>query len=152
MQHEGMVHALQEIRRLLKLDGVLVNILPAPEGEFIELHHAGRVLFSQPKRASLSENVLAAEAAVQQVLNRGLFVMDRQDEFEFRTYGSSVPEVRAYWDAQSAFNEVPKEKERLAREESIYAQVERLLDELGSGAQIVFRERVRMARLSPLQG
>ena len=37
MDYEGMVHALEEIRRLLNLDGVLVKILPAPEGYFLEV-------------------------------------------------------------------------------------------------------------------
>ena len=151
MQPAGMVHALEQIRRLLAPAGVMVNILPAPEGDFIEVHHHGEVLFSEPKRPSLSENVLAAEAAVKQVLARGLFVIDRQDEFEFRTIGTSVPEIRAYWEEQSAFHAEPKEKERLEREGYLYAQVERLLGELAAGAQIVFRERVRITRLSPLK-
>jgi hypothetical protein len=151
MEHEGMVHALEQIRRLLKLDGVMVNILPAPEGDFIEVHHDGRVLFSEPKRAALSENVLRAEAAIEQVLDRGLFVIDQQDEFEFRTVSSSVSEIRAYWEEQSAFHEEPKEKEVLAREGYLYAQVDEILDDLGVGAEIVFRERVRIARLSPLK-
>jgi len=102
MAHEGMVHALEEIRHLLKLDGVLVNILPHPEGYFIEVHHNGRVLFSERKRETLSEAVLRAEAAIKQVLARGLFVIDQKGEFEFRTYGSSVSELRAYWEEQNA--------------------------------------------------
>jgi hypothetical protein len=150
MEPEGMVHALQQTRRLLKLDGVLVNILPHAEGDFIEVHHAGRILFSGRKREALSESVLQAEAAIQQVLDRGLFGFDREDEFEFRTYGSSVAEVRAYWEEQSA-HQAPKAKEQLAREETLYAQVAQILAERGAGAQIVFRERVRIARLSPLK-
>jgi hypothetical protein len=151
MAQEGMVHALEETRRLLKLDGVMVNILPVAEGFFIEVHHAGKVLFSERKRETPSENVLRAEAAIQQVLYRGLFVMDREDAFEFRTYGSSVPEFRAYWEEQGAYEEAPKAEELLAREATLYAQVEEILDKLGEGAQVVFRERVRIARLSPLK-
>ena len=146
MAHEGMVHALEETRRLLKIDGVMVNILPVPEGYIIEVHHDGKILFSERKRETCSEDVLQAEAAIKQVLDRGLFVIDQEDEFEFRTYGSSVSEVRAYWEEQSAYEE---EKDMLAREEYLYAQVEQLLDELGGGAEVVIHERVRIARLSP---
>ena len=146
-----MVHALEEIRRLLKLDGVLVNILPVPEGYFIEVHHDGRTLFAERKRETLSEDVLRAEAAINQVLDRGLFVIDQKDEFDFRTCGSSVSEVRAYWEEQNAYEEEPKAKDILAREENLYAQVEEILDELGEGAEVVFRERVRIARLSPVK-
>ena len=146
-----MVHALEETRRLLKLDGVLVNILPHPEGYFIEVHQDGRVLFSERKRETLSEAVLRAEAAIKRVLDRGLFVIDQKDEFGFATYGSSVSEIRAYWEEQNAYEDEPKAKDILAREEYLYAQVEEILDELGEGAEVVFRERVRIARLGPVK-
>jgi hypothetical protein len=150
MEHEGMVHALEETRRLLKRDGVLVNILPDAEGEFIEVHQEGRVLFSEHKREAPSENVLKAEAAIQEVLERGLLVMEQEEAFEFRTYGSSVAEMRAYWKEQNAHGE-PRAKEVHEREESLYAQVEEILDEGGEGAEIVFREWVRIARLRPVK-
>jgi hypothetical protein len=151
MAHEGMVHALEETRRLLKLNGVMVNILPVAEGYFIEVHHGGKVLFSERKRETPSENVLYAEAAIQQVLDRGLFVVDQKDAFEFRTYGSSVSEIYAYWEEQSAYEEEPKAEELLAREAYLYAQVEQILGELGEGAEVVFRERVCIARLSAVK-
>ena len=146
-----MVHALEETRRLLKLNGVMVNILPVPEGYFIEVHHDARILFAERKRETSCEDVLRAEGAIKQVLDRGLFVIDQKDEFEFRTYGSSVSEVRAYWEEQNAYEEEPKAKDILAREEYLYAQVEEILDELGEGAEVVIRERVRIARLNPVK-
>jgi hypothetical protein len=151
MAQEGMVHALEETRRLLKLEGAMVNILPVAEGPFIEAHHDGRILFSECKREIPSENVLRAEAAIQQVLDRGLFVTDQEDAFEFRTYGSSVSEFRAYWEEQSAYEEEPQAEELLAREAYLYAQIEQILDELREGAQVVFRERARIARLNPVK-
>ena len=146
-----MVHALEETRRLLKPDGVMVNILPVPEGYFIEVHHDGRLLFAERKRETLSEDILRAEAAIKLVLDRGLFVIDQKDEFDFLIYGSSVSEVRAYWEEQNAYEEEPKAKDILAREEYLYAQVEEIRDELGEGAEVVIRERVRIARLSPVK-
>jgi hypothetical protein len=151
MDHEGMVHALEETRRLLKLEGVLVNILPFPEGYFIEVHHDGRILFAERKRETCSEDVLRAETAIKQALDHGLFVIDQKDEFDFLIYGSSVSEVRAYWEEQNAYEEEPKAKDILAREEYLYAQVEEILDELGEEAEVVIRERVRIARLSPVK-
>ena len=151
MEHEGMVHALEETRRLLKPSGVMINILPIPEGYFVEVHHDGRILFSERKRETLSEDVLRAEAAITQVLDRGLFVLEQKDEFDFRTYGSSVAEVRAYWEEQNAYEEEPKEEDILAREEYLYAQVEQILDELGEGAEVAIRDRARIARLRPVK-
>jgi hypothetical protein len=62
-----------------------------------------------------------------------------------------VSEIYAYWEEQSAYEEEPKAEELLAREATLYAQVEQILDELGEGAQVVFRERVRIARLSAVK-
>ena len=146
-----MVHALEETQRLLKLDGDLVNILPVPEGYIIEVHHDGRILFAERKRENLSEDVLRAEAAIKEVLDRRLFVIDQKGEFDFRTYGSSVSEMRAYWEEQNAYEEEPKAKDVLAREEYLYAQAEQILDELGEGAEVVIYERVRIARLNPVK-
>ncbi|MGW8143546.1 MAG: hypothetical protein ACWGN2_04080 [Anaerolineales bacterium] len=152
MEHEGMVHALEEIRRLLNLDGVLINILPGPEDYFIEVHHDGRILFVERKRETFSEDVLQAKAAIQQVLDWRLFVIDQKDEFDFLTYGSTVAEIRAYWEEQNAYDKEPKAKDILAREEYLYAQAEKILDELGKGAEVVIRERVHIARLRPVKG
>ena len=146
-----MVHALEESQRLLKRDGVLVNILPVPEGYIIEVHHEGRILFAEHKRETLSEDVLRAEAAIKEVIDRGLFVIDQKVEFDFRTYGSSVSEIRAYWEEQNAYEEESKAKDVLAREEYLYAQAEQILDELGEGAEIAIYERVRIARLNPVK-
>jgi hypothetical protein len=151
MEHEGMVHALEETWRLLKLDGILVNILPVPEGYFIEVHHDGRILFSERKRETCSEDVLRAEAAIKEAVDRGLFVIDQKGEFEFLTYGSSVSELRAYWEEQNAYEVEAKAKDALAREEYLYAQAEEILDELGEGAEVVFREKVRIERLRLLK-
>jgi len=146
-----MVHALEEIRRLLKLDGILVNILPLPEGYVIEVHHDRRILFAKRKRETLSEDVLCAEAAIKRVLDRGLFLFDQEDEFDFLTYGSSVSEVLAYWEEQNSYEKELKTEDTLAREEYLYARVEEILDGLGEGAEVVFRERVRIARLRPVK-
>ena len=146
-----MVHALEEIWRLLKRDGVLVNILPAPEGYFIEVHHDGRILFDERKRETLIEDVLRAEAAIKEFLDRRLFVIDQKDEFDFRTYGSSVSGIRAYWEEQNAYEDEPKAEDVLAREEYLYAQAEEILDELGEGAEVGIYEKVRIVRFSPVK-
>ena len=150
MAPEGMVHALEETRRLLKPRGVLVNIIPAPEGYLIEVHHEGKIRFAERKRESLSDDVLLAEAAVEQVLDRGLFVIDQGEVFDFRIHGATVSELRAYMDEQNAFDDESKAEEVLAREERLFAQAEALMEELGEGAQVVVHEKVRIARLVPV--
>jgi hypothetical protein len=62
-----------------------------------------------------------------------------------------VPEIRAYWEEQNAYDKEPKAKDIFAREEYLYAQAEKILDELGKGAEVVIRERVHIAQLRPVQ-
>ena len=60
MVHSGMVHALEEIHRLLKPDGMLINIHPVPEGYFIKVIQGDRTLFAERKRETCSEDVIHA--------------------------------------------------------------------------------------------
>lgn len=144
-----MVHALEETWRLLRLDGALVNIIPSPEAHILEVHHDGNVHFAERARETLHDGVLYAEAAVEKVLDRGLFVIDQGDVFDFMTYGASVSEVRMYLDEQTSFLEEVKAEELLTREELLYAQVEGIMHELGEDAEFAIHESVRIARLCP---
>jgi len=53
MKYEGMVHALEEIQRLLRPDGSLIDIHPVLEAPLIEAYQGDRVLLAEP--SSLSE-------------------------------------------------------------------------------------------------
>ena len=44
-----MVHALEEIQRLLRPGGSLIDIHPFPEVPLIEVYQGGRVLFAEPQ-------------------------------------------------------------------------------------------------------
>ncbi len=149
MNHEGMVHALEQIRRLLRPDGILVDIHPVPEGPTIEAYQGDRLLFSERKRETCSERGLHAENALAQVVRRGLFIVERRMEFDFQTYASSVHELRAYWGERNAYDDYPKDEAMVAREEVLYAQVEEILQASGAGAEVAIHERARIARLRP---
>lgn len=151
MNHEGMVHALEETRRLLKLDGKLVNILPIQGGDFIEVHHGGATLFAEREGETGSEDVLRAELAVKRALDRKLFVIERTDEFDFLTSGSSVSELLTYWEEQNAYEDGHKVEEVVARDQELWAQVEKIIQELGEGAEVAIHERVRIAWLRPVK-
>ena len=144
-----MVHAFEEIRRLLRRDGILINILPFPEGEIIKVFQGDRLLFAEPKRDSDSEDVLAADEAVEQVVERGLYLIERSEEFDYLTYGSSVEELRAYWARYEAYNENFKEKEALLEE--LYTRAEDIMRAAGPGTEVATYERTRITRLKPVR-
>jgi SAM-dependent methyltransferase len=151
MAHEGMVHALEEIHRLLKPDGMLIDIHPIPEGYLIKALTGDRIFFAEPKRHTCSEDVLHAEAALAESVDRHLFTVDRSAEFDFLTYASSVRELRDYWEELNAFEDDPVDEASIAREEDLYAQVEEIIQNSRPGVEVAIHERVRVARLRPVK-
>jgi SAM-dependent methyltransferase len=151
MDHEGMVHALEEIHRLLKSDGILIDIHPIPEGYFIKALQGNKILFAERKRETCSEDVFHAENALAESVERNLFSVDRRAEFDFLTYASSVRELRDYWEELNAFDDTPKDEAIIAREEDLYAQVEEIMQASGAGVEVAIHERVRIARLRPVK-
>ena len=146
-----MVHALEEIHRLIKPDGYLIDIHPFAEGSFIEVLREGEVLFAEPRRLTDDEDVLQAEDALAQVLERRLFVTEDSGEFDFFTHASSVPELRDYREKANAYDESPKEEALVAREEELYAQAERILQASAEEAHVASHSRCRIARLRPVR-
>ena len=151
MDQEGMVHALEEIHRLLKPGGVLIDIHPIPEGYTIKALERGRILFAKRKRETCSESVLCAEEALAESVERNLFAVDRRAEFDFLTYAPSVRELRAYWDELNAYEDDAKDEATEARVEKLYSQVEQIMQKTGAGAEVAIHERARIARLRPVR-
>ena len=145
-----MVHALEEIHRLLKPGGILIDIHPVPEGYFIKALQGNRILFAERKRETCSEDVLHAEDALAETVERDLFAVDRRAEFDFLTYASSVRELRDYWEELNAFEDDPMDEAIIAREEDLYAQVEEIMQASGAAAEVAIHERARIARLRPV--
>lgn len=149
-----MVHALQEIQRLLTSGGVLIDIHPVPQAWLAEVHQAGRVLFAMPWRDHdyYDEDVRQAENALAQVIERRLFVAEGRGEFDFLTYGSSVAELRDFMVQESAHRDGPQDEADEAAKAELYARVEQILRAAGGGAVVARRERTLIARLRPLRG
>ena len=146
-----MVHALEEIHRLLRPDGTLVDIHPFPEPSLVKVIQGDRILFAEPKRESDHEGVQHADRAVAEVLERKLFVAERDHEFEFFSYGSSAFELREFWDRYNAYEETPKEEARLAYEDQVFARAEEILKRSDGDAEAAIHERARIARFKPIK-
>jgi SAM-dependent methyltransferase len=151
MAHKGMVHALEEIYRLLKPGGDLIDIHPVPEGYLIKAFQGERILFAERKRETCSEDVLQAENAIAEIVNRDLFTIEKTAEFDFLIYASSVPELRDHLAELDAFEDAPLDESTVAREEFLYAKVEEIMQASGAGAEVAIHERVRIARLKPVK-
>ncbi len=146
-----MVHALEEIHRLLRPDGRLVDIRPYAEPSSVEVISGDQTLFAEPKREHDHEGVLASDRAMEEILERKTFSVERAREFKFFSYGSSAAEIREFWDRYNDYNPEPKENDQLAFEDKVYARAEQVRKESSEDAEIAVHERVRIARLDPMR-
>ena len=145
-----MVHALEEIHRVLRPDGTLIDIHPFAEPPLVKVIQNNRILFAEPKREGDHEGIQSADRAVAEVLERKLFVAERHHEFDFFSYGPSVSELRDFWDRYNVFNESPKEEALLEYEDEVFARAEQTLRGSGEEAEAAIHDRARIVRLKPV--
>jgi hypothetical protein len=152
MKHEGMVHALEEIKRLLRRDACLIDIHPVREAPLIEVRTADEIRFAEPSASyDYDDDMRHAEDALAWAIERGLFVLDRSHQFEFVTIAASVVELRDFFAVSNAYEEGPLDEATDARVEALYARVEAVMRTSGENARVVHRERARMTRLDPVR-
>ena len=144
-----MVHALEEIHRLLLPDGVLIDIHPARQTPLVEVHVDGRIVVTETYPRSHDDDLVRAEEALAEIVRRGAFAEKAVRAFEFMTYGSSVAELRAFFEEVGAYDTSPIDDQVAARRNAMYARVEEVRRRTGKQAEIGFRESTRMSRLVP---
>jgi predicted SAM-dependent methyltransferase len=151
MEHQGMVHALEEIHRLLKPDGLLIDIHPAPELTLIRVYDHGTVLLEEPLVDTADEEIIQAERALAEVADRGLFVVGMSHEFDCQTYASSVGELQDYLELMNAFDNSPVDEAAVLREQELAARVDKMLRKSGAGAEVAYYEKGKITRMRPVK-
>jgi SAM-dependent methyltransferase len=154
MPHEGMVHALEEIHRLLKPSGTLIEIHPAVvPPPFVEVRSNGQLFFSeQDPLFDYEQDLRQAETAVESVLHRGLFALEDRRRFELRTHAASVKEMRDHWALVGAYDPEEPEETLVRRRDEMYARAAAVLDEVPDEPELVYVEPALMSRLVPPAG
>ncbi len=146
-----MVHALEEIRRLLKPDGCLIDIYSIHEARLIKVYHGNDILFVEPDPSYCGKDSRQWEDALAQVVQRGLFAIERDSEFDLAVYGSSVAELQEFYDELEAYDDSPVDEAVEARAKELYNRVENIMQAVGDGAQVAYHERARITRLRPVR-
>lgn len=152
MQHEGMVHALEKIRVLLRTDGTLIDIHPVREAPLIEVHSADGIRFAESSPSfDYDDDLRYADNALAWAVEHAVFRLDRSHEFEFVTYAASVVELRDFFAVAGAYDQEPREGGTQARIDELDARIEKAMQALGEEAEVAHRERARMTRLIPVR-
>jgi hypothetical protein len=142
MESAGMVHALEHIHQLLRAGSTLIDIHPSGEPPTVEVRigRQATVVGRMRETDDFVEYVQANDALVQAV-RRGLYAVEREGVFQFATCADSVAELRGY---------LAKEWKDAILDESVAAQANELLCAPASGAELIVREQVCIARLRPI--
>jgi len=151
MTPEGMVHALEEIHRLLKPAGRLVDIHPTLAPTLIEVHQGGRLLFAEPKPDHFAEGCAQADNALARAVECQLFAVERRGQFDFLTYAPSITELFEYIAQTNAYNDSPHDEAESAREARLTARVEGILQDTGEGAEVATHETALIALMMPIR-
>jgi SAM-dependent methyltransferase len=150
MEPEGMVHALEEIHRLLRPEGVLIDIHPAREAPLLEVHAHGRIVVTETYPRAHGDDLVHADEALAEIVRRGVFALEAVRAFEFMTYASSVAELRAFFEAAGAYDTNPIDNQVAARRDAMYGRVEEVRRRTSERAEIGFREPARISRVVPI--
>lgn len=136
MEHAGMVHALDEIRRTLKPNGVLLDLRPVEDNWQVEVvsstgwQAAGR-LSDLPAAVEDDE---AAFHAMREAESNGWYVREKEKEFDFFYYWDTPSEMKEFMESEW------EDFEKL--EESVYRKTSSLWVSAGGDARV--RVRVKM--------
>ena len=149
IERDRMVPALEEAHRLLRPSGTLIDIHPVFGTAQVEVHRAGQVVFAEPASES-DEGVLYADEALAHVAGRGLFVSERQREFDFRVYGASGDELCDFLAEADAHSNQGCEEACDTYASELFARVDRIMAGQAGAAEVAYHEQARITRLRPV--
>jgi hypothetical protein len=144
-----MVHALEEIHRLLKPEGCLIDIHPLIGETGMEVRLGRKITFAEAIPAFDNEAIRHAEDALARVDRRQLFVVERGAVFDFLIYASSITELLAYYEEANAFDESSRGEVAAAWALELAPRMEEAMRTAGDGAEVVYREKAKISRMKP---
>ena len=147
-----MVHALEEIHRLLKPAGTLIDIHPVAVSSPIEIHQGGKIdMVGQLTVRQWCTDFQQADSALAEIAQRGLFAIERAEVFDSLIYYNSPAEMRMalkesidYFDRGA--ESTTEEDEQV---DALAARAEELMPDAVSGAELIAREPTHISRLRP---
>jgi hypothetical protein len=143
-----MVHALEGIQRLLRPGGTLIDIHPV-EDAWVEVRSDGNVLFTGSDPGYDPDNDLGStESALRTVVDRGLFTLEATRTFELLWHAPSVAEIRRHFAMIGGYDQGPVDPNVIRLRDRLYLRVQEILSHARKDAEVVYRERARMSRLS----
>lgn len=139
-----MVHALEEVWRVLERGGWLVDVRPVPADWPLEVLIDGRpspagCVDGSPKKP----DQLAADEAIAQVIRRGMFEQEERAFFEYAYYWPSVEAMQAHIAGSWTWSAVLPQP--------VLAEARRLVKSTGAQSEIKVRRQMEITRYRRLE-
>jgi hypothetical protein len=151
MTPEGMVHALNEIHRILAPNGCMIDIHPFAEPLLVEVYLGSRVLFSEPQPDFSAESFLEADKALKDMVRRGTFSLGQRGHFDYLVCASSTTELNDYHNLQGAFGREPGEEICTPQEVEQLTRIDAIMHNAGAGVEVATHEKIHITRLLPIK-
>ena len=143
MQHEGMVHALSEVRRALRVGGHLIDLRPIVCHPTVDvLSGEGEAPAGRLDDSSNQPDQAACERALRYALAQGWFRRLAGEDFTYSIYWDTPAEMLEYLAANWEEIEVPEE---------VVLRAQRLADQGPAPVQVRVRLTMRIARYENLR-
>jgi hypothetical protein len=133
-----MVHALQEAQRVLKPNGILLDVRPAARHRRAGLGE-GRGWRQVGVMREVFDDDIAADRAVKQVIRDGLFKREARAEFDLDRVMDNLQDFRTW------LNDFDPDK--LPSHDWLYAKVERAAAKAPAGTKITVRGPLKIGVL-----
>lgn len=138
-----MVHALEEIWRVLAPGGVMIDLRPFAEHSPVEVVADGQVtLAGRLDEPQTDPDDLAANEALAHVARAGIFRCERRAAFDLCYYWDTPAEMKAYIDSEWAIARLP---------EDVFAEADRLAVSAGESARVRVRRNMIISRWRKMQ-
>jgi len=148
-----MVHALEEIHRLLKPNGYLIDIHPVAEHSSVEIHQNENIdLVGHLEVSQWCVDFQEADKALDEIIQRRIYTVEQKGMFETLTYYDSATEMGTALkqSIHKYVREAEPVEEEVSHVDALAAQAEELLQAAGGEAMLVLREPDHISRLKPV--
>lgn len=134
-----MGHALKEIWRVLRAEGILIDLRPQVGNPPLEIIAGGReLLLAGSVDASLdAPDFTAATEVLIQAVHKGWFVCERDESFDYALYWDTLDQMEAY---------IKEIWTRVCVPETVLAEARRLMANGGEDARLCVRRNIIISR------
>lgn len=132
-----MVHALYEAQRVLKPDGILIDLRPALKHRRAGLGEGAGFQPLGAMREDFTDD-RAADRAVAHVLREGLFRRESRVEFDLDRVMDSLDDFREWLDEYDSLRDLPSHEFRV-KHEWLYKRLESAMKSAPPGSRITLR-------------